>query len=145
MPDTTIMRAAVLAAPQTIRIDELPLPEPGRGKVRLKLEGCGVCASNLGPWSGPEWLQYPGEAGGMGHEGWGVIEAIGDGVEAAARRGGDHDLQAPTARTRFTGGLASADLHQGTGEGDRSDRTRDRLAPARSRYLHCFPHGSRDR
>jgi len=84
LPDTTTMRAAVLAAPQTIRIDELPLPDPAAGKVRLKLEGCGVCASNLGPWSGPEWLQYPGEAGGMGHEGWGVIEAIGAGVEGLA-------------------------------------------------------------
>jgi len=81
---TTTMRAAVLAAPQTIRIDELAVPEPGPGKLRVKLEGCGVCASNLGPWSGPEWLQYPGEPGGMGHEGWGVIEAVGEGVEGFA-------------------------------------------------------------
>ena len=84
MTTTTTMRAAVLAAPQTIRIDELAVPEPGPGKLRVKLEGCGVCASNLGPWSGPEWLQYPGEPGGMGHEGWGVIEAVGEGVEGFA-------------------------------------------------------------
>lgn len=76
----TTMRAAVLSAPQTIRIDELPLAEPGPGKVRVRLEGCGVCASNLGPWSGPEWLTYPGEPGGMGHEGWGIVEAVGEGV-----------------------------------------------------------------
>ncbi|WP_336511976.1 MDR/zinc-dependent alcohol dehydrogenase-like family protein [Sphingomonas arenae] len=74
------MRAAVLSGPAKITMQQLPLPEPGPGQVRVKLEGCGVCASNLGPWSGPEWLTYPGEPGGMGHEGWGVIEAIGEGV-----------------------------------------------------------------
>ncbi|GAA4011568.1 zinc-binding dehydrogenase [Sphingomonas swuensis] len=84
MPDTTTMRAAVLSAPQTITVSELPKKEPGEGQVRVRLEGCGVCASNLGPWSGPEWLQYPGEPGGMGHEGWGTIEAVGPGVEGLA-------------------------------------------------------------
>lgn len=84
MNATTTMRAATLSAPQTIRVDELPLPQPGAGKLRVRIEGCGVCASNLGPWSGPEWLQYPGEPGGMGHEGWGVVEAVGEGVEGIA-------------------------------------------------------------
>jgi threonine dehydrogenase-like Zn-dependent dehydrogenase len=74
------MRAAVLAGPGSIRVDEVRLPEPGPGQVRVKLEGCGVCASNLTPWEGPEWMQYPGEAGSLGHEGWGVIDAVGDGV-----------------------------------------------------------------
>jgi threonine dehydrogenase-like Zn-dependent dehydrogenase len=78
------MQAAVLAGPGQIQVDELALPEPGPGQVRVKLEGCGVCASNLGPWSGPEWLTYPGEPGGMGHEGWGIIEAIGEGVQGLA-------------------------------------------------------------
>ena len=78
------MRAAVLAGPGQIRVDEIDRREPGPGQVRVKLEGCGVCASNLGPWSGPEWLTYPGEPGGMGHEGWGTIEAVGDGVSGLA-------------------------------------------------------------
>ena len=78
------MRAAVLSGPGEIRMYELPLPEPGPGQVRVRLEGCGVCASNLGPWSGPEWLTYPGEPGGMGHEGWGTIEAVGEGVTSLA-------------------------------------------------------------
>jgi hypothetical protein len=26
--------------------------------VRVRLEGCGVCASNLTPWEGPEWMQF---------------------------------------------------------------------------------------
>jgi threonine dehydrogenase-like Zn-dependent dehydrogenase len=56
------------------------VPEPGPGQVRVRLEGCGVCASNLTPWEGPEWMQFPTEPGGLGHEGWGVIDALGDGV-----------------------------------------------------------------
>ncbi len=75
------MRAAVLAAPGTIRIEAVPLPEPGVGELRVRLEGCGVCASNLEPWEGLPWIVYPSEPGGLGHEGWGVIDAVGAGVE----------------------------------------------------------------
>jgi len=74
------MRAAVLAGPGQIRMEEAARPEPGTGQVRLKLEGCGVCASNLTPWEGPEWMEFPTEPGALGHEGWGVVEAVGDGV-----------------------------------------------------------------
>jgi threonine dehydrogenase-like Zn-dependent dehydrogenase len=76
----TTMRAASLAAPGSIRVDDVALPEPGPGQVRVKLEGCGVCASNLTPWEGPEWMQFPTEPGSLGHEGWGVIDAVGEGV-----------------------------------------------------------------
>src|SRR5918993_1554154 len=75
------MRAAVLTGPGQMRIDEVARPEPGPGQVRLRLEGCGVCASNLTPWAGPEWMQFPTEPGGLGHEGWGVVDALGQGVE----------------------------------------------------------------
>ena len=75
-----MMQAAVLAAPGKLELTTVPVPEPGLGEVRLRLEGCGVCASNLEPWAGLEWLTYPGEPGGLGHEGWGVIDALGDGV-----------------------------------------------------------------
>ena len=56
------------------------MPEPGAGQVRVRLEGCGVCASNLGPWAGPEWMQFPTEPGSLGHEGWGIVDAVGEGV-----------------------------------------------------------------
>jgi threonine dehydrogenase-like Zn-dependent dehydrogenase len=74
------MRAAVLAGPGQIRVDDVPLSAPGPGQVRVKLEGCGVCASNLTPWEGPEWMQFPTEPGALGHEGWGLIDAVGEGV-----------------------------------------------------------------
>ena len=44
------------------------------------MQGCGVCASNLVPWSGPDWMTFPTEAGALGHEGWGVVDALGPGV-----------------------------------------------------------------
>ncbi|ODR92221.1 MDR/zinc-dependent alcohol dehydrogenase-like family protein [Sinorhizobium alkalisoli] len=75
------MSAAVVTAPGTVRIETLPLPQPGPGQVRVRLEGCGVCASNLVPWSGPEWMRFPTEPGALGHEGWGVIDAIGEEVD----------------------------------------------------------------
>jgi threonine dehydrogenase-like Zn-dependent dehydrogenase len=78
--EAQIMRAAVVTGPGTIRIEEVAVPAPGPGQVRIRLEGCGVCASNLTPWEGPEWMNFPTEPGALGHEGWGRIDAIGDGV-----------------------------------------------------------------
>ena len=77
---TGTMRAAVLAAPGQVRMEEVEIPEPGAGQVRVRLEGSGVCASNLTPWAGPEWMQFPTEPGSLGHEGWGVVDALGEGV-----------------------------------------------------------------
>ena len=74
------MRAAVLTGPGRIEVERVSIPEPGSGEVRVKLEGCGVCASNLTPWSGPDWMQFPTKPGDLGHEGWGEIDAIGEGV-----------------------------------------------------------------
>ncbi len=76
------MRAAVVTGPGEIRIEQVPLPQPGPGQVRIRLEGCGVCASNLTPWAGPEWMQFPTEPGALGHEGWGVIDSVGEGVNS---------------------------------------------------------------
>jgi threonine dehydrogenase-like Zn-dependent dehydrogenase len=74
------MRAAIVTAPGIVAIEQVPLPEPGPGQLRVRLEGCGVCASNLMPWSGPAWMQFPTAPGALGHEGWGVIDQIGEGV-----------------------------------------------------------------
>ena len=74
------MEAAVVVAPGQVAIERVPVPEPGAGQVRVRLQGCGVCASNLGPWAGPEWMQFPTEPGSLGHEGWGIVDAVGEGV-----------------------------------------------------------------
>nr|CAD6604401.1 L-iditol 2-dehydrogenase [Rhizobium sp. Khangiran2] len=78
---TGLMNAAVITAPGKIAVEQRPLPQPGQGQVRIRLEGCGVCASNLTPWAGPDWMKFPTEPGDLGHEGWGYIEALGEGVD----------------------------------------------------------------
>jgi threonine dehydrogenase-like Zn-dependent dehydrogenase len=78
---TDTMRAARLAGPGRVVLEEVGLPEPGPGQVRIRLEGCGVCASNLTPWGGAEWMTYPTDPGALGHEGWGTVDALGDGVD----------------------------------------------------------------
>ncbi|MGA0596844.1 MDR/zinc-dependent alcohol dehydrogenase-like family protein [Enterovirga sp. CN4-39] len=84
MPDQTMMRAARVTAPGRIAVEEVAKPEPGPGQVRVRLEGSGVCASNLTPWEGPDWMTFPTEPGSLGHEGWGVVDALGDGVAGLA-------------------------------------------------------------
>ena len=74
------MRAAVVTAPGEVEIREVPKPEPGPAQVRVRLEGSGVCASNLTPWEGPEWMTFPTQPGDLGHEGWGVIDEVGENV-----------------------------------------------------------------
>jgi threonine dehydrogenase-like Zn-dependent dehydrogenase len=74
------MRAAIIAGPKQTEIEHFTLPEPGPGEVRLRLEGCGVCGSNLPLWQGRPWFQYPAAPGSPGHEGWGLVDALGPGV-----------------------------------------------------------------
>jgi NADPH:quinone reductase len=82
--DTATMTAAVLTGAGEITVKRVRIPEPGAGEVRIRLEGCGVCASNLTPWAGPDWMQFPTDPGGLGHEGWGLVDAVGEGVSALA-------------------------------------------------------------
>jgi threonine dehydrogenase-like Zn-dependent dehydrogenase len=78
------MQAAVLTAPATVAIVEAPLPQPDAGEVRVRLEGCGVCASNVEPFEGQPWSTFPGAPGGLGHEGWGTVDALGPSVTGVA-------------------------------------------------------------
>src|SRR3982750_3726402 len=80
-PATRVMtRAAIIDAPHSSRIDRIAYPEPGEHEVRVRLEGSGVCASSLPVWEGRAWFSYPLEAGSPGHEGWGIVDAVGEGV-----------------------------------------------------------------
>ncbi len=72
--------AAVVTGPRTAGVQRVPRPEPGPGEVRIRLEGCGVCGSSLPFWEGRPWFSYPGEPGAPGHEGWGVVDAVGESV-----------------------------------------------------------------
>jgi threonine dehydrogenase-like Zn-dependent dehydrogenase len=69
--------AAVVTAPRTAVLNQQRLGELPPGGLRIRLQGCGVCGSNLPVWEGRPWFRYPLEPGAPGHEGWGLIDAVG--------------------------------------------------------------------
>lgn len=75
------MRAGRISAPHRIDILDVPVPEPNPNQVLVKLEGCGVCASNIPVWEGKPWFSYPMDPGAPGHEGWGRIEQLAENVK----------------------------------------------------------------
>jgi threonine dehydrogenase-like Zn-dependent dehydrogenase len=78
------MRSAVLRAPREVAIEGREVPEPGPGEVRVRLEGAGICASELPVWEGRDWFEYPRAPGTPGHEGWGTVDALGPEVGGLA-------------------------------------------------------------
>lgn len=75
------MQALVLDGPRAVSTRALAVPEPGPGQLRVALEGSGICGSDVPVWQGRDWFAYPREPGAPGHEGWGRVDAIGDGVD----------------------------------------------------------------
>jgi NADPH:quinone reductase len=75
------MRSARIVAPRHVELTALPVPRPDTGQVRVRLQGCGVCGSNMAGWQGRPWFEYPLAPGAPGHEGWGCIDALGPGVD----------------------------------------------------------------
>jgi len=73
-------RAVLFGKPGIGSLVRVRVPSPGAGEIRVRLEGCGVCASNLPVWEGRPWFNYPLAPGAPGHEGWGTVDAVGDGV-----------------------------------------------------------------
>lgn len=81
MSTIDVSRAAMITGPGRLEVARRTLPQPAPGQVRVRLLGCGICASNLPVWQGRDWFEYPLAPGAPGHEGWGEVEALGDGVE----------------------------------------------------------------
>jgi S-(hydroxymethyl)glutathione dehydrogenase/alcohol dehydrogenase len=81
------MRAAVLEEfGQPLVVQELDLAEPEAGEVLVRLVACGVCHTDLYTASGVDPSGYAPTV--LGHEGAGVVEAVGEGVTDLAV--GDH-------------------------------------------------------
>ena len=75
-----VVRVAVLSAPGRISLEDRPVPAVRAGEVLVRLDGCGVCGSNLPVYQGREWFTYPLPPGTPGHEGWGRVADTGPGV-----------------------------------------------------------------
>ena len=56
---------------------EVDLAAPSRGEVRVRMQACGICRSDLSALEGKETVEFPVV---LGHEGAGIVEAVGDGV-----------------------------------------------------------------
>jgi len=70
---------------QPLQVREITLAEPAAGQVRVRLVAAGVCHSDLSLANGTLKLALPAV---LGHEGAGVVEAVGEGVTKV--KPGDH-------------------------------------------------------
>lgn len=78
MADT--MKAAVVRQlGQPLSIEEVPIPVPGPGQVLVKVIASGVCHTDLHAADG-DWPVRPSPPFIPGHEGAGIVAALGDGV-----------------------------------------------------------------
>jgi D-arabinose 1-dehydrogenase-like Zn-dependent alcohol dehydrogenase len=73
------MKVAQIAKPGAgFEVVEREIPKPGAGQVRIKVQACGVCHSDVltveGAWPGIEYPRVPG------HEVAGIIDEVGEGV-----------------------------------------------------------------
>ncbi len=89
---TSTMRAVRCHAPEDYRLEEVAVPVPGPGEVLLKVEACGICASDVkcfigAPlfWGDSNRIGYVQTPVTAGHEFIGHVEALGPG--AAERYG----------------------------------------------------------
>ena len=75
------MKVAQITKPGAgFQVVERDIPEPGAGQVRIKVQACGVCHSDVltvdGLWPGIQYPRIPG------HEVAGVIDELGAGVSS---------------------------------------------------------------
>jgi len=106
------MRAAVYHNNRDIRLTELPLPEPGPGELRMRIEASGICGSDV-----IEWYRVRKAPLVLGHEVAGTVEAVGDGVTRF--RPGDrvvaaHHVPCNTCRHCLAGHFSTCDTLRGT-------------------------------
>ncbi|TQJ74738.1 Zn-dependent alcohol dehydrogenase [Streptomyces sp. SLBN-31] len=79
------MRAVVFDGKRVEVVDDLEVRDPGPGEVRVALSAAGLCHSDLSVVDGTIPFPVPVV---LGHEGAGVVEAVGAGVTHVAA--GDH-------------------------------------------------------
>ena len=74
------MKAAVVTSfTEPLELRELPVPEPGPGQVLVRIEASGLCHTDIHAAHG-DWPVKPTPPFIPGHEGVGIVEALGPGV-----------------------------------------------------------------
>ena len=74
-------RAAVFDGEHLAVVDDLLVREPGPGEVRVRVVASGICHSDLNVLDGTSPVPTPVV---LGHEAAGVVDAVGEGVDAIA-------------------------------------------------------------
>ena len=77
----TMHAAVVEQLGQSLVLREMPIPSPGPGQILVKTEACGVCHTDLHAAKG-DWPAKPTLPFIPGHEGIGIVCAMGAGVTA---------------------------------------------------------------
>ena len=78
------MKAAVVTAfTEPLTIEDRPVPTPGPGQVLVRIESSGLCHTDIHAAHG-DWPVKPTPPFVPGHEGVGIVQALGTGVTARA-------------------------------------------------------------
>jgi alcohol dehydrogenase, propanol-preferring len=81
------MKAAVVTSfTAPLEVQDIPIPEPGEGQVLVRIEASGLCHTDIHAAHG-DWPVKPTPPFTPGHEGVGIVEALGAGV--SERKVGD--------------------------------------------------------
>ena len=75
------MRAAMFYAPEDVRMEDVPIPEPGPGEVLVRIEAALTCGTDVKSYKRGHPTLFKTMPSPFGHEFAGEIEAVGDGVE----------------------------------------------------------------
>ena len=80
VPELAMTAAQISKPGADFEIVEREIPKPGAGQVRIKVQACGICHSDVltkeGSWPGIQYPRVPG------HEIAGLIDEVGAGVSA---------------------------------------------------------------
>ena len=71
-------KVAMLTSPKHIEVKEYPIPELQDNDILVKVEGCGVCGTDVHEWKGDPFGIIPVT---LGHEGTGEVIALGKNVK----------------------------------------------------------------
>lgn len=104
MGDTGQMNAVRFHGQKDIRLEKIPIPQCGKGQVKIAPKFCGICGTDLHEYlGGANLIPQPGHPHGitgetlpltLGHEFSGVVEEVGEGVAHVKK--GDNVCVQPT-------------------------------------------------
>jgi len=82
--NSKMLAAVVESFGQPLVMRQVDIPVPGPGMILIKVEACGVCHTDLHAARG-DWPLKPSLPFTPGHEGIGIVVALGEGVTAVQK------------------------------------------------------------